>query len=156
MAHKPKPPSLERLRLDAAACRDCPLWAHATQTVFGEGNPRARLMLVGEQPGDVEDREGHPFVGPAGRLLDKALGEAGVDRARVYVTNAVKHFKWEPRGKRRMHKTPAQREIAACHQWLQGELAAIRPALVVCLGATAAKALLGPRFRITQDRGRVL
>jgi len=156
MAHKPKPPSLERLRQDAADCRNCPLWAHATQTVFGEGNPRARLMLVGEQPGDVEDREGHPFVGPAGRLLDKALAEAGVDRARVYVTNAVKHFKWEPRGKRRMHKTPAQREIAACHQWLQGELAAIRPALVVCLGATAAKALLGPRFRITQDRGRVL
>ena len=113
-------------------------------------------MLVGEQPGDVEDREGHPFVGPAGRLLDQALAQAGIERARVYVTNAVKHFKWEPRGKRRMHKTPAQREIEACHQWLAGELAAIRPALVVCLGATAAKSLLRPGFRITQDRGRLV
>ena len=156
MVNTPRRPSVDRLRREAADCRDCPLWAHATQTVFGEGNPRARLMLVGEQPGDVEDREGHPFVGPAGRLLDQALAEAGIDRAAVYVTNAVKHFKWEPRGKRRMHKTPAQREIEACHQWLQGELAAVRPVLVVCLGATAAKALLGPGFRITRERGRVL
>jgi DNA polymerase len=146
---------IEALREKAAGCRDCPLWAHATQTVFGEGSARAKLMLVGEQPGDVEDREGHPFVGPAGRILDQGLRDAGIDRGQVYVTNAVKHFKWEPRGKRRLHKTPAQREIEACRQWLEGEIAAVRPALIVCLGATAAKALLGPRFRITQDRGRV-
>ena len=113
-------------------------------------------MFVGEQPGDAEDREGHPFIGPAGRILDQALAQAGIDRAGVYVTNAVKHFKWEPRGKRRMHKTPAQREIDACHPWLEGELAAVRPALVVCLGATAAKSLLGPTFRITADRGKVI
>ena len=155
MDHRSRP-SLARLREAAAGCRDCPLWAHATQTVFGEGAARARLMLVGEQPGDAEDREGHPFVGPAGRLLDQALAEAGIDRKAVYVTNAVKHFKWEPRGKRRLHKTPAQREIEACHQWLEGELAAVRPALVVALGATAAKALLGAAFRITPSRGKVL
>jgi DNA polymerase len=113
-------------------------------------------MLVGEQPGDAEDRAGHPFVGPVGHLLDAALDEAGIDRSQVYVTNAVKHFKWEPRGKRRIHKTPAQREIDACHQWLDGELAAVRPAIVVCLGATAAKALLGPAFRVMKDRGKVL
>jgi DNA polymerase len=124
--------------------------------VFGEGKARARLMLVGEQPGDAEDRAGHPFVGPAGHILDQALAEAGIDRAQVYITNAVKHFKWEPRGKRRLHKTPAQREIEACHQWLEGEIAAVRPALLVCLGATAAKALLGPAFRITRSRGVVL
>ncbi len=112
-------------------------------------------MLVGEQPGDLEDREGLPFVGPAGRVLDEALRAAGIDRDAVYVTNAVKHFKWTPRGKRRMHKTPAQREIEACSQWLEGEMAGVRPALVVCLGATAAKALLGPRFRISRQRGRV-
>ena len=146
---------IEALRKKAARCRDCPLWAHATQTVFGEGTARARLMIVGEQPGDVEDREGHPFVGPAGRVLDEGLREAGIDRRLAYVTNAVKHFKWEPRGKRRMHKTPAQREIEACHQWLEGEMAALRPALIVALGATAAKALLGPRFRITESRGQV-
>jgi len=146
---------LDELREDAAGCRACPLWANATQTVFGEGAPRARLVLVGEQPGDVEDREGHPFVGPAGRVLDAALAEAGIERASVYVTNAVKHFKWEPRGKRRLHKTPAQREIEACHPWLERELEAVRPALVVCLGATAAKSLLGAGFRITQERGRI-
>ena len=155
MVHKPRP-TLEKLRAAAAGCRDCPLWKDATQTVFGEGKARARLMLVGEQPGDAEDLSGHPFVGPAGRILDEALAEAGIDRAQVYVTNAVKHFKWEPRGKRRIHKTPAQREIDACHQWLEGELAAVRPALVVCLGATAAKALLGGAFRITKSRGTVL
>jgi DNA polymerase len=155
VVHKSRP-SLEKLRNAAAGCRDCPLWAHATQTVFGEGAARARLMLVGEQPGDAEDRAGHPFVGPAGRLLDQALEAAGIDRRTVYVTNAVKHFKWEPRGKRRLHKTPAQREIEACHQWLEGELAAVRPALVVALGATAAKALLGAAFRITKSRGKVL
>jgi DNA polymerase len=120
-----------------------------------EGSARARIMIVGEQPGDVEDRQGHPFVGPAGRILDQALAEAGIDRRLAYVTNAVKHFKWEPRGKRRIHKTPAQREIEACYQWLEGEMEAIRPALVVALGATAAKVLLGPRFRITQSRGQV-
>lgn len=147
---------LEGLRERAAGCRNCPLWANATQTVFGEGSPRARLMFVGEQPGDVEDRQGHPFVGPAGRILDQGLAEAGIDRKRVYVTNAVKHFKWEPRGKRRMHKTPAQREIEACYQWLEGEVQAVQPRLIVALGATAAKALLGPRLRITQSRGQLL
>ena len=146
---------LEGLRKRAAGCRDCPLWANATQTVFGEGSPRARIMFVGEQPGDSEDREGHPFIGPAGRILAQAMDAVGIDRDRVYITNAVKHFKWEPRGKRRLHKTPAQREIEACYQWLQGEIEAIRPALVVALGATAAKTLLGPRFRITQSRGQV-
>ncbi|HYC35399.1 MAG TPA: UdgX family uracil-DNA binding protein [Usitatibacter sp.] len=146
---------LQGLRERAAGCRNCPLWANATQTVFGEGSPRAQLMLVGEQPGDVEDREGHPFVGPAGRILDHGLREAGISRRSVYVTNAVKHFKWEPRGKRRLHKTPAQREVEACYQWLEGELRAVRPRVVVALGATAAKVLLGPRFRITQSRGEV-
>jgi DNA polymerase len=155
MRKAPAKAGLEALRKRAAGCRDCPLWANATQTVFGEGEPRARLMLVGEQPGDVEDREGHPFVGPAGRILDQGLRDAGIDRAQAYVTNAVKHFKWEPRGKRRMHKTPAQREIEACYQWLEGEMAAVKPALIVALGATAAKVLLGPRFRITQGRGQV-
>jgi DNA polymerase len=147
--------ALDALRKRAAGCRDCPLWANATQTVFGEGPPGARLMLVGEQPGDVEDRDGHPFVGPAGRILDQGLSDAGIPRSLAYVTNAVKHFKWEPRGKRRMHKTPAQREIDACYQWLEGEMHALEPALVVALGATAAKVLLGPRFRITQSRGEV-
>ena len=146
---------LEALRKRAERCTDCPLYANATQTVFGEGDPRARIMLVGEQPGDKEDLEGHPFVGPAGRVLDRALAQAGVDRKLAYVTNAVKHFKWEPRGKRRMHKTPAQREIDACYQWLEGEMQALQPRLVVALGATAAKVLLGPRFRITQSRGQV-
>jgi len=143
------------LREAASGCRNCPLWENATQTVFGEGSSRARIMLVGEQPGDREDQEGHPFVGPAGRILDQALAEAGIPRAQTYVTNAVKHFKWEPRGKRRLHKTPAQREIEACYQWLEGEMEAIHPKLVVALGATAAKVLLGPRFRITQSRGEV-
>jgi len=146
---------LGSLRREAAGCKDCPLWANATQTVFGEGNARARIMLVGEQPGDVEDRQGHPFVGPAGRLLDEGLREAGMDRSALYVTNAVKHFKWEPRGKRRLHKTPAQRELDACYQWLEGEIAAVQPALLLALGATAAKALLGRGFRITQSRGVV-
>jgi DNA polymerase len=146
---------LEGLRVAARGCRNCPLWENATQTVFGEGNARARIMLVGEQPGDQEDKEGHPFIGPAGRILDEGLEEAGIDRRKLFFTNAVKHFKWEPRGKRRLHKTPAQREIEACHQWLQGEIDAVKPALIVALGATAAKALLGPRFRITQQRGQV-
>jgi uracil-DNA glycosylase len=150
-----KKPDLPRLKRRAARCTDCPLYANATQTVFGEGPAGARLMLVGEQPGDAEDRQGHPFVGPAGRLLDQALAAAGIDRKAVYVTNAVKHFKWEPRGKRRMHKTPAQREVEACLQWLEGEIAAVQPAIIVCLGATAAKALLGAAFRITASRGEL-
>ena len=155
-----KPPAsasarLEGLREAAAGCRNCPLWENATQTVFGEGSPRARIMFVGEQPGDQEDRQGLPFVGPAGRILNQAMDEAGIDRAKAYVTNAVKHFKWEPRGKRRLHKTPAQREIEACYQWLEGEMQAVKPAVIVALGATAAKTLLGPRFRITQGRGQV-
>jgi DNA polymerase len=156
MRHKSGRPTVEALRRRARGCTDCPLFAHATQTVFGEGPARATLMLVGEQPGDAEDRTGHPFVGPAGRILDQCLAEAGIDRERVYVTNAVKHFKWEPRGKRRMHKTPAQREVEACFQWLEGEIAAVRPGLIVCLGATAAKSLMGPRFRITASRGRLV
>jgi uracil-DNA glycosylase family protein len=147
--------SLDEARAAAAKCRDCPLWEHATQTVFGEGAAHAKLMIVGEQPGDAEDREGHPFIGPAGRLLDEALLEAGIDRASTYVTNAVKHFKWEPRGKRRLHKTPAQREVDACRQWLEREIQAVRPVLILALGATAAKALLGAAFRITGDRGKL-
>jgi uracil-DNA glycosylase family protein len=146
--------SLVSIRENAKRCRDCPLWAHATQTVFGVGDPHARVMLVGEQPGDEEDRKGLPFVGPAGRLLDRALEAAGVEREHLYVTNAVKHFKWEPRGKRRLHKTPAQREIDACHQWIEREIAAVRPTVIVALGATAAKALFGRDFRVSTARGR--
>ena len=144
---------IDSLRDEARDCRDCPLWKNATQTVFGEGSARAKLMIVGEQPGDQEDLQGHPFVGPAGRILDEGLRQAGIDRDATYVTNAVKHFKWEPRGKRRLHKTPAQRELDACYQWLEGEIAAIQPDLILALGATAAKALLGAGFRITQGRG---
>ncbi len=154
-ARKTAAAKLEGLRAEAAACRNCPLWENATQTVFGEGNPRARIMFVGEQPGDVEDRMGHPFVGPAGRVLDRGLAEAGIERGEIFVTNAVKHFKWEPRGKRRLHKTPAQRELDACSPWLESEIESVGPALIVALGATAAKALLGPRFRISVERGRV-
>jgi DNA polymerase len=146
--------SLKELREEARSCQDCPLWANATQTVFGAGDPHARVMLVGEQPGDEEDKKGLPFVGPAGRLLDRALEAAGVERAHLYVTNAVKHFKWQLRGKRRLHKTPAQREIDACHQWLEGEIQAVRPHVIVALGATAAKALIGPHFKVSVDRGR--
>src|SRR2546423_10484348 len=146
--------SLKQLREEARACQDCPLWANATQTVFGAGDPHADVMLIGEQPGDEEDRKGLPFVGPAGRLLDRALEAAHVPREHLYVTNAVKHFKWQARGKRRLHKTPAQREIDACRQWLEGEIRALRPRVIVCLGATAAKALLGPSFRVSTQRGR--
>src|SRR3954466_9923185 len=148
--------SLPGLRDAARECRDCPLWEKGTQTVFGEGSARAEAMLVGEQPGDQEDLQGHPFVGPAGQLLDRALAQAGVDRKTVYVTNAVKHFKWEPRGKRRLHKTPAQREIEACAQWLDGEIAALRPRVLVCLGATAGRAVFGPDFRVMSMRGRFI
>ena len=146
--------SLKALREDARKCQDCPLWANATQTVFGAGDPHARVMLVGEQPGDEEDRKGLPFVGPAGRLLDRALEAAGVEREHLYVTNAVKHFKWQARGKRRLHKTPAQREIDACHQWLEREVQAVKPHVIVALGATAAKAIIGPPFKVSVQRGQ--
>jgi uracil-DNA glycosylase family protein len=146
--------SLKKTRENAKKCRDCPLWANATQTVFGAGDPHARVMLVGEQPGDEEDKKGLPFVGPAGRLLDRALEAAGVDRERLYVTNAVKHFKWEPRGKRRLHKTPAQREIDACHQWLEREIENIKPQVIVALGATAAKAVISRDFKVSVQRGK--
>jgi DNA polymerase len=149
-------PTTEELRDEAAGCRRCPLWERATQTVFGEGPSAAPILFVGEQPGDVEDREGHPFVGPAGRVLDEALEAAGIDREAAYVTNAVKHFKWKPAGKRRIHDKPNEREVAACRPWLDAEIAAIRPRLVVCLGATAAQALLGKSFRVTRSRGIVM
>ena len=147
------PKSLKELREEARGCQNCTLWANATQTVFGAGDPHARVMMVGEQPGDEEDKKGLPFVGPAGRLLDKALTEAGVDREHLYVTNAVKHFKWQLRGKRRLHKTPAQREIDACHQWLAGEIAAVKPHVIVCLGSTAAKAVISKDFKVSTQRG---
>jgi uracil-DNA glycosylase len=140
----------------ARSCTACPLYRDATQTVFGEGPKNARLMLLGEQPGDQEDLAGKPFVGPAGKLLDRALDEAGIDRNEVYVTNTVKHFKWEPRGKRRIHQKPNSREIAACRPWLEAELRLVRPKLLVCLGATAAQSILGPSFRVTRERGQVL
>jgi DNA polymerase len=146
--------SLKQLREEARTCQDCPLWANATQTVFGAGDPHARVMLVGEQPGDAEDRKGLPFVGPAGKLLDRALEAAGVDREHIYVTNAVKHFKWQLRGKRRLHKTPAQREIDACHQWLEREIEAVKPQVIVALGATAARAVIGKDFKVSVTRGR--
>jgi uracil-DNA glycosylase len=148
--------TLARLREEAATCTACRLYERATQTVFGEGRPGARLMLVGEQPGDHEDREGHPFVGPAGRLLDRALAEAGIDRGDVYVTNAVKHFKWVQRGKRRIHQAPLVGEIRACHPWLDAELEVVNPRIVVGMGATAVRALLGPAVRLTQRRGERL
>jgi uracil-DNA glycosylase family protein len=144
----------DKRKLDG--CRRCPLWEHATQAVAGEGPPDARLVLVGEQPGDEEDLKGRPFVGPAGRLLDKLLEEAGIDRKSVYVTNAVKHFKWEPRGKRRIHKTPAQQEVAACETWLRGELERLRPTVVVALGATALRALSAHAGPIGKSRGEML
>jgi uracil-DNA glycosylase len=149
----PSRPSLPKLREAAAGCRACPLWEHATQTVFGAGSRSSVAMFVGEQPGDREDREGAPFVGPAGRVLDEALAQAGIDRRAVYVTNAVKHFKWEPRGKRRIHAKPSWSELAACRPWLEAELAVVRPEVLVCLGATAAQTLLGRQFRVTKQRG---
>lgn len=156
------PPGLSpRQQLDALAaaeetCRRCPLYRNATQAVPGEGPAKARIVMVGEQPGDQEDLQGKPFVGPAGRILDKALNEIGLDRRKVFVTNAVKHFKWEARGKRRLHKTPSAGEVTACRFWLDRELAAIRPNIVVALGATATRAVIGPKARVTRDRGRIL
>jgi uracil-DNA glycosylase family protein len=148
--------TLPALRAAAKGCRGCELWRCGTQTVFGEGAARSRVMLVGEQPGDKEDLAGRPFVGPAGRLLDEALEAAGIDRADAYVTNAVKHFKWEPRGPRRIHAKPNAREVAACRPWLDAELAVVQPEVLVLLGATAAQALLGRGFRVTQSRGQLL
>jgi uracil-DNA glycosylase len=148
--------SLEDLENAAKNCQACDLWKHATQTVFGEGPSHAKIMFVGEQPGEQEDLEGHPFVGPAGKLLDKALEEAGIERKKVYVTNAVKHFKWKPREKRRIHKKPNAAEIAACRPWLDAEIAALRPKIIVLLGVTAAQALLDRDFRVTQHRGEFL
>jgi uracil-DNA glycosylase len=152
----PEGASLDDLRSAASTCRACDLWERATQTVFGAGEATAELVLVGEQPGDREDLEGSPFVGPAGRLLDAGLESAGIDRRLAYVTNAVKHFKWEPRGKVRLHKTPNAAEVHACRPWLEAELRALHPAVLVCLGATAAKALLGPSFRVSAERGRLV
>jgi uracil-DNA glycosylase family protein len=148
--------SLRALEKAAQTCKACDLWRNATQTVFGEGSSHAKIMMIGEQPGNQEDLEGKPFVGPAGKLLGEALIAAGIDRKQVYVTNAVKHFKWEPRGKRRIHKRPNSKEIHACHPWLEAEIAALHPQIIVCLGATAAQSLLGPDFRVTQHRGEFL
>lgn len=154
----PTADTVDELRELARGCRACDLWARATQTVFGDGAANARLLVVGEQPGNSEDLEGAPFVGPAGRLLDEALVEAGIDRERVYVTNVVKHFKWRraPSGKRRIHQKPDRGEVEACRPWLEAEVAQVRPELILCLGATAAQSLLGRSFRVTRERGRVL
>ncbi|HZW74980.1 MAG TPA: UdgX family uracil-DNA binding protein, partial [Caldimonas sp.] len=148
-----RPRSLPALNAALQDCRECPIGEHATQAVGGEGGRHARLMFVGEQPGDQEDLTGHPFVGPAGQLLDRALAEAGIDRSAVYVTNVVKHFKWEPRGKRRIHKKPNACEIAACRPWLEAEIQLVKPRALVCLGATAAQALLGRQFKVSTQRG---
>jgi uracil-DNA glycosylase len=150
----PKKRTLESLRAAARSCKGCDLYKNATQTVFGEGPKDATVMLVGEQPGDMEDRQGHPFVGPAGRLLDKALAEARIPRDEVYITNAVKHFKWIQRGKRRLHQKPLIRQVVACKPWLEAEIEAIHPKVVVCLGATAAQSMVGRIVRITQERGK--
>ena len=155
-AYLPESLSLPRLREAAAGCKGCHLWERATQTVFGEGRASATLMLVGEQPGDQEDLAGKPFVGPAGKLLDRALEEAGIDRDAAYVTNVVKHFKWQARGKRRIHAKPSWSEMAACRPWLDAEIAAIEPRVLVCLGATAAQALLGRDFRVSRQRGDIV
>jgi uracil-DNA glycosylase family protein len=152
----PDRPGLRNLRDAAAGCKACPLWKSGTQTGFGVGRRAAKVMLVGEQPGDREDREGKPFVGPAGRVLDQALEEAGIDRGDAYVTNVVKHFKWIPRGKRRIHQKPNREEITACRPWLEAELEVVKPKVMVCLGATAAQALLGSGFRVTRDRGKLV
>lgn len=151
----PPTPSIPELAQAAADCRGCELWRDATQVVFSDGGPRASMVLVGEQPGDREDREGHPFVGPAGRVLDEALHEAGIDRGAVYLTNAVKHFRHSTRGKRRIHEKPTVGQLVACHPWLEAELAAVGPGVVVCLGATAGRSVLGRSVRIGDERGSV-
>ncbi len=153
----PETLNLPNLQVAAKTCKACDLWKNATQTVFGEGPAKARVMFIGEQPGDSEDRAGQPFIGPAGHLLDAVLQEVGIDRSEVYVTNVVKHFKWEAaqRGKRRIHKKPRQSEIEACRPWLDAELKVVKPEVVVCLGASAAQALLGKQFRVTRDRGKL-
>lgn len=148
--------SLKAFREAAADCKGCDLWERGTQTVFGEGGRHAEVMFVGEQPGNEEDLTGHPFVGPAGRLLNDALEEAGIDRRKTYVTNVVKHFKWEPRGKRRIHKKPNAREVSACHPWLEAEINLVKPNVIVCLGATAAQALLGSKFKVSKQRGQFI
>jgi DNA polymerase len=148
--------SIKAFREAAADCQACDLWERGTQTVFGEGARRAEVIFVGEQPGNEEDLSGKPFVGPAGRLLDDALIEVGIDRTQTYVTNVVKHFKWEPRGKRRIHKKPNATEIAACRPWLEAEIGLVKPKVIVCLGATAAQALLGPRFKVSKQRGQFI
>jgi len=155
-AYLPETLSLPNLRDAVSRCRGCDLYENATQAVFGEGPPDAEVMFVGEQPGDQEDRTGEPFVGPAGRLLDSAMEEAGIDRSLAYVTNVVKHFKWQARGKRRIHQKPSWAEMTACKPWLEAELAAVQPRVLVCLGATAAQALLGRQFRVTQHRGELV
>src|SRR5499425_2163560 len=155
-ATPPDKSSLSEVRIASRQCTACHLYRRATQTVFGEGPQGAPIMLVGEQPGDYEDVAGRPFVGPAGKIMDQALEEAGIDRTKVYVTNAVKHFKWEPRGKRRIHQKPNSREIAACRPWLEAELRIVKPNLVVAMGATAAQAIFGLGFRVTRERGKVL
>jgi DNA polymerase len=147
---------LTAVREIASDCKACDLYKRGTQTVFGEGPRRAEIMMVGEQPGDAEDLAGHPFVGPAGKLLDRGLEEAGIDRGVVYVTNVVKHFKWEPRGKRRIHAKPNAAEIAACRPWLETEIALVKPRILICLGATAAQALLGKSFKVSQQRGTLI
>jgi DNA polymerase len=152
----PERPTLKKLHEAAAGCKACPLWQTGTQTVFGEGSPKADVVFVGEQPGDREDLEGRPFVGPAGKLLDQALEEAGIERSKVYVTNVVKHFKWKPQGNRRIHQKPNWREIAACRPWLDAEVAVLKPRVLVCLGATAAQALLGRDFRVSRQRGELI
>jgi DNA polymerase len=156
LAQPPTDVGLAGLRSAAAGCRACELWEPATQTVFGEGPETARIVFVGEQPGDQEDRKGEPFVGPAGRLLDKALADAGIDRRDAYITNAVKHFRFTPTPKRRIHQTPGPEHLRACRPWLEAEFEVLKPEIVVCLGATAAKALISPSFRITKERGRLL
>ena len=152
----PERKSLKAFREAAADCKACDLWERGTQTVFGEGARHAEVIFVGEQPGNEEDLAGKPFVGPAGRLLDDALIEAGIDRTQTYVTNVVKHLKWEPRGKRRIHKKPNTREIVACRPWLEAEISLLKPTIIVCLGATAAQSLLGPQFRVTKQRGQFI
>jgi uracil-DNA glycosylase len=152
----PERKTLKSLREAAARCKACPLWESGTQTVFGEGLKRSRLMLIGEQPGDREDREGHPFVGPAGGILDKALEGAGIERGDAYVTNVVKHFKWTPKGKRRIHQTPKAEEIQACAPWLEAEMEVVDPEVLICMGATAVRAVIGSKAKVMKDHGEFL